>query len=179
MLNLPPNYLGTYRDQVQQVTVDEIQRVAKAYIRPNEAALVVVGDGSAILEQIKPYCSDIEAYTTAGKRKEIGAPTNLSASDIVGDWSIEVETPLGQTIPATLSISREGSGLKATITSEMGNADLGTIELQNNGFHKATSLQMDGHSVDIEIAARFEGDDAEGTLTMQDSALPFSGGRAD
>ena len=179
MLNLPPNYLGTYRDQVQQVTVDEIQRVAKAYIRPNEAALVVVGDGSAILEQIKPYCSDIEAYTTAGKLKEIGAPTNLSASDIVGDWSIEVETPLGQTIPATLSISREGSGLKATITSEMGNADLGTIELQNNGFHKATSLQMDGHSVDIEIAARFEGDDAEGTLTMQDAALPFSGGRAD
>jgi hypothetical protein len=84
---------------------------------------------------------------------------------------------LGQSIPATLSITNEVAGLKATITSEMGDADLGEIEFQNNGFQKKTSLEMDGHSVAIEIAARFEGDTTEGTLTMQNSALPFSGSK--
>ena len=59
----------------------------------------------------------------------------------------------------------------------MGDADLGEIEFQNNGFQKKTSLEMDGHSVAIEIAARFEGDTTEGTLTMQNSALPFSGSK--
>jgi len=177
MLNLPDNYLETYRDQVQEVTVDDIQRVANTYVRPDEAALVVVGDGAEVLEQIKPYCQDIEAYTTAGKRKELGT-ANLAASDIVGDWTIEVETPLGQTIPATLSISSEGHGLNAKIVSEMGNADLGAIQFQNNGFQKATSLEMDGHSVAIEIAARFDGGATEGTLMMQNSSLPFSGSKA-
>jgi len=177
MLNLSNNYLETYRDKVQEVTVQDIQRVANTYIRPDQAALIVVGDGSAVVEQIKPYCPEIETYTTAGKRKEAGAAT-ITAADIVGEWTIEVETPLGQSIPATLSITNEVAGLKATITSEMGDADLGEIEFQNNGFQKKTSLEMDGHSVAIEIAARFEGDTTEGTLTMQNSELPFRGRRA-
>jgi zinc protease len=177
MLNLPNNYLETYRDKVQEVTVQDIQRVANTYIRPDQAALIVVGDGSAVVEQIKPYCPEIETYTTAGKRKEVGA-TTVSAEDIVGEWTIEVETPLGQSIPATLSIINEGTALKAAITSEMGDADLGEIEFQNNGFQKKTSLEMDGHSVAVEIVARFEGETTEGTLTMQNSALPFNGSRA-
>src|SRR6185369_712773 len=131
MLNLPNNYLETYRDKVQEVTVQDIQRVANTYIRPDQAALIVFGDGSAVVEQIKPYCPEIETYTTAGKRKEVGA-TTVSAEDIVGEWTIEVETPLGQSIPATLSIINEGTALKAAITSEMGDADLGEIEFQNN-----------------------------------------------
>ena len=177
MLNLPTNYLETYREQLQAVTVEEIQRVAQKYVRPDEAALIVVGDGAEVLEQIKPYCGDIETYTTSGKRKEMSS-AKLSASEIVGNWSIEVESPLGQTIPATLSIENAASGLVAKISSEMGDADLGDVEFKNNGFQKATSLQMDGHSVDIEVAARFEDDHTEGTLTMQNSSLPFSGGRA-
>jgi zinc protease len=58
MLNLPDNYLEIYRDRVQAVTVDEIQRVATKYIKPDEAAVIVVGDGAAIVEQIKPYVGD-------------------------------------------------------------------------------------------------------------------------
>jgi zinc protease len=176
MLNLPTNYLETYRDRVQAVTIDEIQQVANTYVRPDEAALVIVGDGTAVLDQIKPYCEDIETYTTAGKRKEESAVTS-SPGDILGVWSIEVESPLGQTIPALLSIASEDSGLTAKITSEMGDADLGSIDFVNNAFTKATSLEMDGHSIEIEISARFEGQTTAGTLTMQNSSLPFTGSK--
>jgi len=173
MLNLPDDYLQRYRERVQAVTIEEIQRVAQKYIKPDDAALIVVGDGSLVLEQIRPYCKDIEIYNTAGKRRSNQASVD---TDPVGSWSIEVETPLGQSIPAMLTVSREGAGLTAVIHSEMGDADLGAIEINNNAFHAATSLEMDGHAITAEVSARFDGDRTEGFLKMENSpALPFSG----
>lgn len=175
MLNLPNDYLERYRDRVQAVTIGEIQRVAEKYVRPDEAALIVVGDGASVLEQIKPYCEDIEIYSTAGKRKTLEPSAK---TDPVGTWSIEVETPLGQNIPATLTVSREGAALNAVIHSEMGDAELRAIEINNNSFHATTSLEMDGHAVEAEVSARFDGDRTEGFLKIQNSPeLPFTGSR--
>jgi predicted Zn-dependent peptidase len=173
MLNMPGDYLEHYRDRVQAVTGEEIQRVAQKYVKTDEAALIVVGDGASVLEQIKPYCDDIEVYNTAGKRKSEQAPT---VTDPVGSWSIEVETPLGQNIPAMLTISRTESGYSGVIHSEMGDAELGAIEIDNNSFHTTTSLEMDGHAVEAEVSGRFDGEHAEGFLKLQNSPeLPFTG----
>ena len=176
MLNLPNDYLERYRDRVQAVTVDDIQRIAQKYVKPDEAALIVVGDGASVLEQMRPYCEDIEVYNTAGKRKTPGAATE--ATDPAGSWSIEIETPLGQTIPAKLTISRTEGGYTGVIHSEMGDADLGTIEISDNSFHATTSFEMDGHAVEAEVSGRFEGDHAEGFLKLQNSPeMPFTGSK--
>jgi zinc protease len=175
MLGLPNDYLERYRERVQAVTAEEIQRVATKYIRPDLAAVIVVGDGASVPEQMKPYCEDIEVYTTAGRRKTTATP---GVTDPAGSWSIEVETPLGQTIPATLTVSRSNSGFTAVIHSEMGDADLGEIEINDNSFHATTSLEMDGHAVQAEVSGRFEGDRAEGSLKLQNSpSLPFTGSK--
>jgi zinc protease len=175
MLNLPSDYLQQYRDRVQAVTVEEIQRVAGKYVKPDEAAVIIVGDGTSVLEQIKPYCDDIEVYSTSGKRKSLDAP---ATTDLAGSWSIEVETPLGQNIPATLTLAREGEGFLAKILSDMGNADLGVVDLNDNSFHTNTFLEMDGHKVPVEIDARFNGDQLQGSLKLQNSpSLPFTGSK--
>ena len=175
MLQLPDDYLQVYRDQVQAVTLDDIQRVAQKYVKPDEAALIVVGDGAAVLDQIRPYCEDIEVYNTSGKRKPVDGSV---ATDPVGSWSIELETPLGQNIPATLTISRDAERITGKFSSELGDADLGTIEVNNNSFRASTSVEMDGHSVPVQISGSFEGDHAEGLLTLQDSpAIPFTGNK--
>ena len=177
MLGLPDDYLQNYRDRVQAVTIDEVQRVASQYVRPDRAAIIVVGDGAKVLDQIEPYCSDIEIYNTSGKRKE--RPVPGAVMDVAGAWSINIETPMGQSIEATLTITRSDDGTTASILSEMGDADFGVVELSGNSFNATTSLDMDGHSVEIGIDARFEGDRTEGTLTLQNSPpLTFEGGRA-
>jgi zinc protease len=177
MLNLPDNYLENYRDRVQAVTIEEIQAVAEKYVQPDLAAIIVVGDGASVTDQISPYCGDIETYNTAGKRKTPG--TASGPTDVVGEWAIEVETPLGQSIPATLSVKRDGDVVTATISSEMGNANLGTINLQGTSFQVSTSLDMEGHSVAAEVEAHFKGDDTHGTIKLQNSpALPFTGSKA-
>jgi len=176
MLNLPNQYLETYRDNVQAVTIEEIQRVAQAYVKPDQAALVVVGDGATVLDQIKPYCADIETFNTAGKLKVSGAP---APTDVTGSWSITVETPLGQSIPATLKMERANGVLTGKITSSMGNANLGEIKLEGNSFQAQTAIEMDGHSVAAEISARFEGETLEGTLKLRHSPpLAFHGEKA-
>jgi hypothetical protein len=175
MLNLPGDYLQHYRDRVQAVTVAEIQQVANKYVKPDEAAVVVVGDGAAVLDQIRPYVPDIEVYSTTGKRKSLAAP---ATTEVEGSWSIQVETPLGQSIPATLTIAREGERYVAKIVSEMGEADLGAVDLNDNSFRTTTFLEMDGHSVEAEVFARFHGDQAEGTLKLQNApSLPFTGSK--
>jgi len=176
MLNLPKDYLETYRDNVQAVTIEQIQRVAQAYVKPDQAAIVIVGDGASVLDQIKPYCADIETYTTAGKLKEAGA---TPSADITGSWSIYVDTPLGQSIPATLSIDSTDGILSGKISSDMGNADLGAITLKDNSFQAQTSIEMDGHAVAAEIQARFEGESLTGTLKLRHSPpLSFHGEKA-
>jgi zinc protease len=72
MYDLPRNYLETYREQVNAVTAEDIQRVAQTHVTPDAAAIVIVGDAAEISEQVKPYAETIELYDTEGKPKAVG-----------------------------------------------------------------------------------------------------------
>ena len=70
MYDLPDDYLETYRERVLAVTREEVRRVARAYVTPDSAAVVVVGDAAEVTEQVREYAAEIEFYDSAGKRKE-------------------------------------------------------------------------------------------------------------
>jgi hypothetical protein len=144
------------------------------YVKPDEAAVIVVGDGS-VLRSDQALLPDIEIYSTSGKRKSLDAP---ATTDLEGAWSIEVETPLGQSIPATLTLTREGEGFVAKILSEMGDADLGVVDVNDNSFRTTAFLEMDGHKVEAEIVARFHGDQTRRhTETAKHPLAPFTGSK--
>jgi len=52
------------------VTTEDIQRVAQQNVTPDRAAIVIVGDAAAVLDQAKPYSEEIEIYDTEGNRKQ-------------------------------------------------------------------------------------------------------------
>ena len=70
MLDLPADYLKTYRENVNHVTTEDIQRVAQQNVTPDRAAIVIVGDAAAIIDQAKSYSEEIEIYDTEGNRKQ-------------------------------------------------------------------------------------------------------------
>lgn len=70
LYGLPENYLQTYRANIDAVTVDDVKRVARAYVRPDEMAIVIVGDATEVLPQVKAYADTIEVYDTDGNVKE-------------------------------------------------------------------------------------------------------------
>jgi zinc protease len=46
------NDLQTYRERVDAVTVDDVQRVARSYLHPDKLTIVLVGDASAFVKQL-------------------------------------------------------------------------------------------------------------------------------
>jgi zinc protease len=73
MYDLPPDYLETYREQINAVTAEDIQRVAQTHVTPDQAAVVIVGDAAEINDQVKAYSDTIEVYDTDGKPKAVGS----------------------------------------------------------------------------------------------------------
>ena len=71
LYGLPNDYLQTYRERIDAVTADDVQRVANAYVRPEIAAMVIVGDAKEILPQAKGYAVAIEIVDNEGKKKEV------------------------------------------------------------------------------------------------------------
>jgi zinc protease len=50
---LPLQELQTFRERVNAVTVDDIQRVAKTYLRPDRLSVVLVGNAAAFTSQLR------------------------------------------------------------------------------------------------------------------------------
>jgi zinc protease len=50
---LPIEQIGTLRDRVQAVTPDDIQRVAQEILRPDRLSIVLVGNASAFVQQLR------------------------------------------------------------------------------------------------------------------------------
>ena len=68
--SLAADYLQTYRENVDAITVDDVQRVAVKYVRPDEMAIVIVGDASEVLPQAKEYAETVEIFDTEGNKKD-------------------------------------------------------------------------------------------------------------
>jgi zinc protease len=68
---LPQDYLQTYRDNINAVSLDEVQRVAGEYINVEKIAIVVVGDVNTILEQSKEYAETFEVFDVDGNPTEV------------------------------------------------------------------------------------------------------------
>jgi len=181
MFGLPDDYLNTYRNQIQSVTREQIQAVALKYVRPDEAAIVIVGDGNQLTEQIKPFAENIEFYNTAGKRKTKGeASAAKSAALYVGDWTLQIDTPLGQSIPASLSLTQNANGLSGKVESEMGSGELLSATVAGDSLSATVSLDVAGHAIEANISAEVTDNQIEGTISLQDApALTFTGTRTD
>ena len=51
--DLPLQELQTFRQRVNAVTVDDVERVAYKYVRPDRLSIVLVGNAAAFVDQLK------------------------------------------------------------------------------------------------------------------------------
>ncbi len=183
MFDLPDNYLDIYRNKIQEVTIEEIQEVAKKNVRPDEAAIVIVGDASELEEQVKPYAQQIEFYNTAGKRKTIkpaaSADSVEAVSALTGQWDLQIDTPFGQDIPAKLTVSHGEGGFSGKVESEMGDGELASATFDGGSFAGAISFDVAGHKMSARIAGEVKNEQMEGTISLENSPdLSFTGKKA-
>ncbi|MDT7604969.1 MAG: zinc protease [Acidobacteriota bacterium] len=184
MFSLPEDYLQTYRDRVQAVTREEVQRVAREYVTPDRAAVVIVGDAAALGDQIKPYADEVELYDSTGRRKEQGggmdakptigkgAQAEGEAGELFGTWNLDVKTPFGQ-YPATLSLAPGAGGeVTGSIKSQLGEGALGEVRSNGDGFEATVTLALQGRSFDAQVSARVVGGEMTGTIKVNNLPIP-------
>ena len=53
--NLPVDYYNNYEKSIEQVTRDEINQAALEYVKPDETTIVVVGNRSEVITQLKGF----------------------------------------------------------------------------------------------------------------------------
>ncbi|MDX6693781.1 MAG: zinc protease [Blastocatellia bacterium] len=188
MYGLPADYLQTYRERVNAITAADIERVAKQNITPDRVAIVIVGDAAAISDQIKPFAQTVELYDTNGKRKEMtatngtGTPKTTngggSSSGFLGSWKLEITSPNGQALPATLTMKQDGQTLNGSVMTQLGEATLSDINLNGNSFDATLKLNAHGQTMEGKVSGSVDTDKMKGEINLQNlPPLPFIGTR--
>ncbi len=184
--NLPVDYLQTYRDKINAVTLEDVERVAQKYITPEKIAIVIVGDAEEVLPQIKSYSQKIDIFDTEGKPLKIsdfnkpeaagGAMANAN-----GVWNLTIDAQ-GQKLPVTLTLTQTGAKVSGTLDSMLGKGTIADAKVSGSKFVGTARTEMQGRALELNINATITGDTMKGVLTASAPGfppLPFEGKRGD
>ena len=181
LYNLPEDYLQTYREKVNAVTADEVERVAVKYIKPDRMAMVIVGDAEEILAQAKSFAEKIEIFDTDGNPQELEKymqNEKAETADVSGKWSLSVDFQ-GQNFPVSLVLEQSEENVSGKLESMLGEGVVENGKVKGNKFSAAAKSEMQGQTVELTISGTIENDSMNGSLSapMIPMPLKFSGSR--
>ncbi len=89
--DLPEDYYATYLQKMNALTVDDIQRVAKTYILPDNAHVLVVGDKDDVSENLAQFDADGEltyydAFGNEIEMSDVAVPQDITAEKIIQNY---------------------------------------------------------------------------------------------
>lgn len=178
---LPEDYLQTYRDNVNSVTIEEVSRVANQYIQPEKVALVIVGDAEDILGQVKEYSEKIEIFDTDGKKQEIEKymqNETAETANVGGSWDLTIDFQ-GQKVPVSLKLEQTDETINGKLESTLGEGKITDGKVRGSKVSAVAVTEMQGQLLEISISGIVEGDTISGTLSAPVIPMPleFTGKR--
>lgn len=176
LAGLPDDYLQTYRDQINAVTVEEVAAMAKKYVEPDKMAIVIVGDAGEVLPQAKSYADNIEIFDTDGNIMDANSYNQTGSSEnaqISGKWNLTVSA-FGQELKLALKLEQTDAKFTGVLESALmkGTIDDGSVSGNKLTANLATNFQ--GQSLEIAINATVDGDKINGTLSSPILPAPYS-----
>ena len=183
--NLPADYYNNYLKNVAAVTIDDIQAMAKKYIKPENAIILVVGDKSEA-DKLKGFAANKEVsfYDTYGNdyvEPLKPAPAGVTATTVL-DKAIESKYGMvaGKKLSKTLkkvkdvtvkmSATIQGQSINVTRYSKAPNKSAMTMNMGPMILQKQTFNGTSGKTSGMQGSKDLEGDDLE---DMKKSAVMF------
>jgi predicted Zn-dependent peptidase len=181
LYGLPDDYLQTYRSKIEAITAKDVQRVALQHVRPDEMAIVIIGDAESILPQARPYADAVEIFDTNGAEQDevkYVVADDVPPADVAGKWQLEIDFA-GQTLPITLVLEQDGASITGELETMLGNGVVDEGLVKGNTLTATVSAEMQGQPVELSITAKVDGESVEGTVTIPiaPAPLPFTGSR--
>jgi zinc protease len=182
LYGLPADYLQSYRDNVNAVTADDVQRVARQYIHPDALAIVIVGDAGDVLPQVREYAEDVEIFDTDGNIKsesDYDVPESTETADIEGVWQLSLDFQ-GQAVPVTLTLKQNGESISGFLETMLGTGEIKTGSVKGNKFTGTAVTDMQGQQLELSINGKLNGEGISGTISapIVPEPLIFTGVRS-
>ncbi|NNE97520.1 MAG: insulinase family protein [Pyrinomonadaceae bacterium] len=181
LYDLPDDYLQTYREKVNAVTGEEVQRVANKYVLPDQIAMVIVGDAEAVLPQAREFAQNIEIVDAKGKPKSMEIFENDPSAptmDIGGAWALSIDFQ-GQKMPVTLVLEQDGDSISGKMESMIGEGEVQNGSVKGNKISASVSSDFQGQSIELIFKGTVDGDSMTGTIStsMIPAPMEFAGKR--
>ncbi len=181
LYGLPDDYLQTYRENVSAVTAEDVHRVAKTHVRPDEMAIVIVGDAEEVLPQVREYADTVEIFDTEGAKQDeakYSLAANSETVDVTGKWKLLIDFQ-GQQLPVSLTLEQVGDDVTGDLETMLGNGRIDDGKVAGTKLSATAKAEMQGQPVAFEIAGKISGDAMSGTITapIVPEPLPFMGSR--
>lgn len=136
--NLPKDYYANYVKNVEAVTKEDIMQVAKKFIRPENAYILVVGKGADVAEKLKRF-GEVKYFDVEGNSyvpSNPGLPAGLTAEKVLVNYINAIggleKVNAVTTTKAVMKGNVMGTDLTMTVTKKA--ALKSVIELNGNGM---------------------------------------------
>ena len=181
LYGLDENYLQTYRERINAVTADEVHRVAIDHVRPDEMAMVIVGDAAEVLPQVRSYSEAFEIFNTEGVIQDAakyGMTDTGETADVAGNWSLNIDFQ-GQRLPVSMTLEQAGSDVKGILKTMLGDGVIEGGTVSGNKLAATAAAEMQGQPVEFKISGIVDGNSMSGAITapIVPDPLSFTGSR--
>ena len=89
MYGLPPDYYQTYLQRLAAVTSNDVTAMAKKYITPTKARIVVVGNKDEVLPRLASFDVEdgkVQQYDIYANPKKDDAPVSITATELIDKY---------------------------------------------------------------------------------------------
>lgn len=179
LYDLSDDYLQSYRDNINAVTLDDVLAAAKKYVRPDEAAIVIVGDAAEVLPQARKFADDVEIFDTEGRPLDIASfehrPDEANAN-VSGTWELALDF-LGQLIPVTMQLEQNDESISGSIETMLGSGTINEGQILGSKLKASSNVEIQGQMVELAISGAVTNDSITGSISapIVPSPLPFTG----
>lgn len=150
---LPKDYYNNYLKSLESVTKEDVMAVAKKYIRPENANIVIVGKGADIADKLKQF-GEVKYFDFNGEpytpSKATDLPAGLTAEKVIQNYlnAIGNEQSLKAVTSIKTVMKANVQGMDLTISSIKKTPNKSITEISGNGmvFNKVVS---DGKDVSM------------------------------
>lgn len=174
LYNLPNDYLQTYRDNINAVNVEDVERVAKKYLQPDKIALVIVGDAEEILPQVSGFANKIEIYDTDGNPKDIAEyrkDENEETADLNGKWNLMLDFQ-GQQVPVSLNLQQDGEKVLGILKSMLGEGEISDGKVKGSKFSAIARTEMQGQTLELSLSGFVTDNSMKGSINAPMIPVP-------
>lgn len=181
LYNLATDYLQTYRQKIDEVSKEDVQRVANSYVLPDAVAIVIVGDAAEILPQVREYAGEISIIDTEGNpldEASFAQSDDGEGVDASGKWELTLDFQ-GQKVPVELELQHDDGKVTGKIKTVLGTGVIDSGSIRGTKLTAAATTEIQGQSVEFAINGTIDADSINGTLSAPiiPDSLPFEGKR--